>query len=273
MPNAMSKAPNVAAACLMLALPLAVPTAHAAGEEALAADVQGEALSVAQRRVLTATLAAYAEPRRGPDLDVARIEALVADMHWAAPPKEGLGKRFWGWLKRQLQEQDIEIDWLERMLYEVLTMPKSVADWIARLATVTMIVMALVILVNEIRRSNWRRTRRPAALAGSAHSGADSVAPTWQTVAELPPQDRPGAVLRLVLAALSARGLASSGEHHTHRQIAAEARRSGGSSAPLAQLAKMAERARYASWRLSAADGDEALALGRAIVGAKADGS
>ena len=262
-----------AAAFSLLAFLLAVAASQAAAEEALAADVQADALTEAQRRELAATLAAYAEPRRGADLDATRPQALVADMHWARPQSDSLVQRFWGWLKRQLEAQDVEVDWLERMLYEVLTMPKSVADWMARLAFATMIVLALAILVNELRRGHWRRVRRPAALAGAAHSHTEATALSWQTVADLPPQDRPGAVLRLVLAALSASGRASSRAYHTHRQIAAEALRSGGSGPALAQLAKMAERARYASGRLSAAEGDEALSLGRGIVGGTAGGS
>ena len=253
------------AACLLLAL-LVLRTA---AEEALATDVQADVLSAAQQQVLEATLAAYAQPRRDTALDTAHIKAIVADMHGTHRVRDGLLKRMWRWLKRQLKTQEVKNDWLERWLQELLTMPQSVADGISRMAIATMMALVLVLIVNEVRRGNWRRPRRTSGLLGlegKTNSYTDDIALTWQAVAELPPQDRPGATLRLVLATLSAKGLASSRDSHTHRQIAADAVRSRGSGASLARLAKMAERAHYGDWRLNAADGEQALNLGRAIV-------
>ena len=257
------------AACALLAL-LALP---AGAETVLASDVQADALSAAQQQMLETTLAAYAEPRRAPALNTERIKAIVADMPWTSPTRDGLLKRVWRWLKRQLQEQEVEVDWLERWLRELLAMPKSVADWVSRLAIATMIVLVLGLIVNEVRRGTWRRSPRTSPFSGDADARLENVVLTWQAVAALPPQDRPGAVLRLVLAALSADGLTSSRDGHTHRQIAAEAERAGGAGEPLAQLARMAEQARFGRWRLDVSEGERALALGRSIVGASAPSS
>ena len=260
------------AACLLLAL-LVLRTA---AEEALATDVQADALSVAQRQVLEATLAAYAQPRHDAALDTARIKAIVADMQGASRVRDGLWKRLLRWLVQQFSTQEVKDDWWQRWLRELWTMPKSVADGVSRIAIATMMALMLVLIVNEVRRGNWWRSRRMLGLSGlegKTGSPTQEAALTWQAVAALQPQDRPGAALRLVLATLSARGLASSHDGHTHRQIAADAVRSCGSGAPLARLAKMAERARYGGWRLNETDGEQALNLGRDIVNATAQSS
>ena len=271
------------AACLLLAV-LALRTAAGV----LAADVQADALSAAQQRVLDSTLAEYAQPRQEAALDVERIKTIVADMHWASPPPDGVLKRLWRWFKRQLQAQDAEVDWLgwfEKWLRNLTMMPQSVAEWISRIAIAAMMAIVLVLIVNEVRRGSWRRTRsrrtrsrrtrsrRASALSAPSESQPEESALTWQAVASLPLQDRPGATLRLVLATLTAQGILATRSGHTHRQIAAEAVRSGSAGEPLAQLAKMAERARFDSRRLDAADGEQALTLGHSIVGTSASRS
>ena len=261
------------AACLLLAV-LALRTAAGV----LATDVQADALSAAQQRVLDTTLAEYAQPRQETALDVERIKTIVADMHWASPPPDGVLKRLWRWFKRQLQAQEVEADWLgwfEKWLRNLTMMPQSVAEWISRIAIAAMMVIVLVLIVNEVRRGSWRRarTRRASALSAPSESQPEESALTWQAVASLPLQDRPGAILRLVLATLTAQGILATRSGHTHRQIAAEAVRSGAAGEPLAQLAKMAERARFDSRRLDAADGERALTLGHSIVGTSASRS
>ena len=226
------------AACALLAL-LALP---AGAETVLASDVQADALSAAQQQMLETHLGRIrrAKAHAGVEHRTHRGR-LSADMPWTSPTRDGLLKRVWRWLKRQLQEQEVEVDWLERWLRELLAMPKSVADWVSRLAIATMIVLVLGLIVNEVRRGTWRRSPRTSPFSGDADARLENVVLTWQAVAALPPQDRPGAVLRLVLAAQSADGLTSSRDGHTHRQIAAEAERAGGAGEPLAQLARMAE--------------------------------
>ena len=259
------------AACLLLA---ALALRSAAG--VLATDVQAEGLNAAQQRVLETTLAEYAQPRRETALDVERVKAMVADMHWASAPPDGVLKRLWRWFKRQLQAREMEVDWLgwlEKRLRDLVMMPQSVAEWVSRIAIAAMMAAVLVLVVNEVRRGTWRRarrSRRASASSVSAESQPDEIALTWRTIGNLPLQDRPGATLRLVLATLAARGLSASRDGHTHRQIAADAVRSDGVGEPLAQLAKMAERARFGTRPLDVAEGERALTLGRSIVGASA---
>ena len=259
------------AVCLLLAV-----LALRAAAGVLATDLQADALSAAQQRVLDVTLAEYAQPRREAALDVGRIKAIVADMQWASPPPDGVLKRLWRWFKRQLQAQEVEVDWLEKWLRDLMMMPQSVAEWVSRIAIGAMMVAVLVLVVNEVRRGDRRRSRRPrhaSARLVAVEMPPDEGALTWRAVADLPLQDRPGATLRLVLAALTAQGRSTSRDGHTHRQIAAEAVRSDGAGEPLAQLAKMAERARFGAWRLDAAEGEQVLTLGRSIVDASASRS
>ena len=179
------------AACLLLAV-LALRTAAGV----LATDVQADALSAAQQRVLDTTLAEYAQPRQETALDVERIKTIVADMHWASPPPDGVLKRLWRWFKRQLQAQDAEVDWLgwfEKWLRNLTMMPQSVAEWISRIAIAAMMVIVLVLVVNEVRARQlaaYTHAARFRALWPSESQPEES-ALTWQAVASLPLQDRP----------------------------------------------------------------------------------
>lgn len=249
---------------------LALAALPAGAEAVLAEDVHSETLNATQQRVLEATLAAYAEPRHDTQLDVARIKAIVADMHGASPRRDGALKRLWRWLKRQLQAQNVEVDWLQRLLLEALRMPESVAEWVSRLAVAGMMVLMFALLVYELRRNShglrapWRRGARTFPLSGAADARPAEAALTWQAAAELPPRERPGAALRLALAVLAGHGI-SWRDDHTHRRIASQAAGAGDAGAALAELAKMAERARYGGWPVSGAEGTRALNLGRTI--------
>ncbi len=253
---------------------LALPTLADPGEtvfplwaDALAADLQLDALTEEQRAELAATVAEYGESASGPGLDGTRLDAILAELTWAAPERQSYWAQLWRWLKGQFKEQGLrlDLDWLDMLR----TVPLSTFEWISRLSMLAMIVLALVVVVSEVRHGHWRRGRRirrggteTAPIRGATATAA------LDAVVALPRREQPSAVLRIVLAALRGRGLPVAGDGATHREIAAGA--AGFGEQPgvlLARLAKLAERARYGGWCPDPHDSDAVRALGQTLVG------
>ena len=236
--------------------------------DALAADLQdmqASGLQPAQMERLDAPLAEYWKAS-GIRLNPAALDGILVETIRPPLAQESWLARLWNWLVDQLREWGLELtpNWLEVGQY----VPRSVFEWALSLSMTAIIVLALVLAVNEIRHSQWRRWRRESALAGSAAALPEAPQMSWEQAASLPPGERPGAALRIVLAALSLHGLLQARAGDTHRALAAGA----GSLAPklrpqLGRLAALAERVRYGGWRPKEQDSDQALALGRAIVG------
>ena len=233
--------------------------------DALAADLQdaqAPRLSPAQMERLDAALAQYQDPS-GMRLNLAALDGILAET--ARPPAEPKSwlVRVWNWLLDRIWEGFIP-DWLQIGQ----SLPKTAFEWAFGLCMTAIILLALVLAANEFRHGHWRRWRREARPAGSAATRPEAAQLSWEQVAGLPPGERPGAALRIVLAALALRGLLQARAGATHRALAANAASLAPKlRAPLRQLATLAERARYGGWRPKTQDGDQALALGRAIVG------
>lgn len=233
--------------------------------DALAADLQdaqAPRLSPAQMEQLDAALTQYRAPS-GIRLNLAALDGILAES--ALPPAEPESwlVRVWNWLLDRIRE-GFAPDWLQIGQ----SLPQTAFEWVFGLCMTAIILLALFLAANEIRHGHWRRWRREARPAGSAAARPEAAQLSWEQAAGLPPGERPGAALRIVLAALALRGLLHARAGATHRALAANAASLAPKlRAPLRQLAALAERARYGGWQPQAQDGDQALALGRAIVG------
>ena len=193
-------------------------------------------------------------------LEPAALREIVRSMDVDVAPNQSLLDGFWQWLHERLAEQGISLDWLEAMRRVF----GGAAEWVSRLSIAAMIGIAAWIVINELRQRRGggagHRRSQPAVAVPKAASL------DWASLAVLPPAERPGAALRLALAAL-----ADEGRHFaaaaTHREVFAHARhtRPAPWRRPLARLAVLAERVRYGTWRPSAEQGDAAVALGRAV--------
>ena len=192
-------------------------------------------------------------------LDPAALREIVRSMDVSVATERSLLDGIWQWLHDRLVEQGINLDWLQG-----LRVPGGAFEWVSRLSIAAMIGIAAWVLINELRQrrgaSAGHRRLQPAAAVPKAASL------DWASLAALPPAERPGAALRLALAAL-----AGEGRHFaaaaTHREVFAHARHTPPAPwrRPLARLAVLAERARYGTWRPSAEQGDAAVALGRTV--------
>ena len=236
--------------------------------DALAADLQdmqASGLQPAQMERLEALLAQYRNPS-GIRLDPAALDGILAETTRPLPEPEFWLGRLWDWLVDRLRDWGLELnlDWLKLGQY----VPSSVFGWAFGLSMTAIIVLALVLAVNEIRHSQWQRWQRERLPAASAAARPEATQMSWEQAASLPPGERPRAALGIVLAALSLGGLLQARAGDTHRALAEGAGRLGPKlRSRLRRLAALAERVRYGGWRPKEQDGDQALALGRAIVG------
>lgn len=231
---------------------------------ALAADVDANQLAPEQAALLAETVAAYQRPAVGADLDMARLPGILAEMHVWEPRTDSLWQRFWDWLKTALFDGptfNLNVEWLDVLLR------LSTAEWVWRLCMATFLVAAVVVVVNEVRQAHWRPRRRQGASAQAAGLPAAAPALSWQDVMVLPLDQRPSAILRLVLSSLDvdATEFASAGK--THRDIALASNRLGEArGASLRQLAGSAERVHFGGWRPDAEEGERLARLGREIL-------
>lgn len=207
------------------------------------------------------------KPAGAPRLDPALLQEILRSLGLGTEVEESFLEAAWRWLRERFADQGILLeDWLDALL----EVPDSALAVAARLSIAAMVVLALVLLANELRqrragsrgRRRWRPRRRgPAAPAG----------PDWSDLASLPAAEQPGAALDMALAALADGGTAVDAAA-THREVLATARRTRTAPwrRPLARLALLAERARFGGWRPSREQGAEAVVLGRAVATAAA---
>ena len=232
----------------------------------LAQDVAIGELTAEQAELLAETMADYRRPTAGAQLQTARLREILADMRTHEPSRISLWQRLWQWLKASLTERRLafSLEWLQALLQV------STSAWLWRLCMAVFIVTAAVVLVHELRQTHWRRRRRVVASGVSASLPAQQPALSWQDIAELPTGQRPGAVLRLVLASLNDGGLAFARAGNTHRDIAQGAHRLDEHRATrLRQLASQAEFTRFGGWQPDADESERLIRLGREILAAK----
>ena len=231
--------------------------------DSVATELGVEELSPAQLDILEEVVARYRAPATAPVLDPRALDGILDGVDRAVE-EVSLWDRFWEWLVEKLQELGLDVD-------PAGSGPAEVPRWVLELITLALVVTVLAVIVNELRLRQWRRRVRPAPVGGADASQTGSVVLSLDDVPGLPPREQPGAVLRIVLAALATRGVRLGGEGATHREIAAGAKRLGDRlGLLLGRLARLAEVARYS--RTDRGDQGEALDAGRGILDALPEG-
>lgn len=228
--------------------------ASAVAAPAMAASVASESAAQAPERV---------PPEAGATrLDPAVLQEVLRSLGLDSGGDESFLETAWRWLRERFADRGIVLDdWLGALL----EMPDSALEVASRLSIGAMVVLALLLLANELRQRpagslGWRRWRLGRVGA------APPARPGWSSVSSLPPAEQPGAALKMALAALADGGTIVAAAA-THRDVLATARRVRKAPwrRPLARLALLAERARFGRWRPSREQGAEAVALGRAV--------
>ncbi|MGH8731907.1 MAG: DUF4129 domain-containing protein [Burkholderiales bacterium] len=206
-----------------------------------------------QLQDLRALLGSYGNPPAGVErFDFARLQELLARTLQVEPtPPVSWWQRFKDWLAQKLRGSDeSDYRWLAEFL-KSLDPPEWLADLILRASVAVILLLALSVVVNELRAANltswWqRRSRTQRTSRVSAATGAARL--TWKDVTNLPPGQQPAALLRLVLQELIDRGLLPDDKSLTNSEMLARLGAAARAhAAPFAELATAADAVLFGS--------------------------
>lgn len=196
------------------------------------------------------TVGATAHGRERPP-SVARVPGILASLTRSDDEHSGWRARAKVWLRGLFEEPEPAADegWLARMIGQS-GLSQALIELISYMALIVVAVLAVVIVVNELRVGGvfggWRR--RFAVLADSPVGARHDGGLTWGDVLSVPLPQRPGLLLELVVGRLveggrlrTARGL-TVGELTRVAQLPGEEDRDR-----LAGLARTAERVRFSN--------------------------
>ena len=212
-----------------------------------------------QLRDLRALLGSFRTPKASVErFDFAGLPELLARTLQAEPkPPASWWQRLKDWLAQKLGgSTGSDYRWLTEFL-KSLDPPEWLADLILRISVALILLLALAVVVNELRaadRRSWLRlrSRRHRANAMPAPAGASRL--TWKEVINLPPARQPAALLRLVLEELIERGLLPDDQSLTNREMLARLGTAGrAQAAPFAELATAADSALFGNRAVVAA--------------------
>jgi hypothetical protein len=232
-----------------------------------------------QLRDLRALLGSYQRaPASVERFDFAALPELLARTLQVEPtPLVSWWQRFKDWLAQKLGGSgEPDYRWLTEFL-KSLDPPEWLAALILRASVAVILLLALAVVVNELRAANlssWlqRRSRTQRASRVPATVGASRLA--WKDVTNLPPGQQPAALLRLVLQELVERGLLPDDLSLTNGEmllrLGAAARTH---AAPFAELAAAADATLFGNRAVVAAQLAPLHQAAQAIVGTPAVGA
>jgi hypothetical protein len=236
----------------------------------------GNELSAAglkELRTLVARELALPPPAHRPD--VAALAEILGRLPGANDSDGGPWARFKAWLRELARpEPDSDPGWLGRMLGRLD--PSQVAlELLSDLALGAVVVLAIAIVLNELRlagilRKRQRRSPRTTGASGSPAT-ADSAAPgdpdAWVQIRDAPPVERPGLLLDLIAKRLAQQQRLPRPEALTMRELTRAAQLPDVTErTALADLAATAERVRFAPEAVPAERLEAAFQHGRRLL-------
>ena len=219
--------------------------------------------SLKEFRELVSREAATSISGRSPDISA--LAAVLTGLEAKEPP--GWWSRFKSWLRSILEsrEQTPEESWFARMVGHV-GVPQSLRQLLAYGALAAVVVLAAVIICNELRAAGLLRqvpARRRPPLAVQPH-GQERV---WKDIEHASLLDKPRLLLALLVKRLSELGLLPPAGALTARELTRVARLpEPGDRTKLEELAIAAERVRYGAREPEAATLEGSIAGGRELL-------
>jgi hypothetical protein len=156
-------------------------------------------------------------------LDFDGLDALLADVLIEDTADEGPWDRFLRWLEQYTTDGESPnfkrfVNWLEN-----LDAPPWLADAILKVSLVLIVLLALMVVGNELRLAGvLRRIRRPRHLTeagGTDEAASRSRAPSLDELGNLPARQLATAVLEIVTAAFAHRGWLSASTSLTNGEL------------------------------------------------------
>lgn len=215
-----------------------------------------------------AALGAGAPPGGTRALHPERVRAVLERLMRPERAEVGWWVRFKRWLREVLtaQPQD-DSRWWRRLLGDV-SMDRAMLRVVAALAIAGLVVLAIAVVMNELRVAGLLRRRAGAAqlpAAGRAARGG----PHLSDVDGAPPSAQPALLLELIATRLAALDRLPPARAFTVRELTRRARLADEAArARLAELAAVSERVRYGAGTVATPLLEAALRGGRELLAA-----
>jgi len=248
------------------------PDIRVALEELGLTDLVAETqLNVLSRDGLHSILALVARYQQSPEREAIGSDTLapVLDSLRKPPvPEQSLSwyERFKRWLRETFDQQETrsgQDSWLTRWLDEH-PLPEIVRSVLFYGSVALVVLLALGIIVNEIRTATRGRRRKIAYAVANAAEVTRELTPAASDVDA--GGERPSALLRLLIATLVKTGRLTGAHSLTHRELAKRARFDDSSQRESFQkVAQLAEREVFSGKDLASDDLGEAVRAGRSL--------
>jgi len=200
-----------------------------------------------------------------------RVGAVLARVTRPEPEEAGWWARFKRWLRELLTPRPPQADsgWLRRLLGDV-SVDRAMLRLITALAIAVLVILAVAVVVNELRVAGLLRRRPRLARQSEAGSGARG-GPGLTDLDHAEPRAQPALLLELIAARLAAQDRLPPARAFTVHELTRRARlRDEAERARLAALASVSERVRYAADAVPAPALADALRGGRELLAALA---
>ena len=198
--------------------------------------------------------------------DVRSLQPILATL--AGNRDETGWSRFKSWLRSLLErrEQPTDESWFSRMVSHV-GISQSVIRIVTYAALAVVVIMAGIIVVNELRSAGlFGRRRRAARKRRSRNTGATSGL-SWSDIEQAQLRDRPRMLLDLIIRRLTDHGSLPPAGALTVRELTRAARLpEAADRSRLEELALAAERVRFSRAELQAEGLEESVAGGRVLL-------
>lgn len=218
--------------------------------------------SLKEFRELVERESAASDSVRAPD-----IRQLKSVLHGlAGTSTAGWWSRFKSWLRSILEtrEEPTDDSWFTRMVSHV-GVPQSLRQLIAYAALTLVVLLAAVIVINEVRAAGLLPKR--GEVARRRHRARDTPALALSDIEGAALSDKPRLLLELIVRRLSDRGRLPPSGALTVRELTRAAQLpEPDDRARLSELALVAERVRYSAQDLESATLAESVARGRELL-------
>jgi hypothetical protein len=178
--------------------------------------------------------------------DVQQLRNSLATMGVGAG-SDGAWDRFKRWLRSILEsrQQPQEEGWFSKMVSHA-GLTQAVIDLIVYATLAVVVVLAAIIVGNELRSAGLLRRRGRVARLGKRTTGLDGKSPEWGDVESAPLEERPRLLLGIVTRRLAERGFLPPPSALTVRELTRIARLpESDDRGRLSELALAAELVRY----------------------------
>jgi hypothetical protein len=165
------------------------------------------------------------------------------------------------------RDREASSPWINQWL-EGVTMSEAVKRGIVYGLVIVVIVLAIAVLVNELRAAGVLRRRRKGTEGQVTMPGAPAADElTWSDLESAPPAQRPSVLLRLLVSMLAKRGRLRADSSLTHRELAAQARFDADAQREcFGRITALGERTVYGDARVPPQELESVVQAGRVLL-------